>query len=434
MKNKKIRIGILLIIILICVYGFSKIFSKKDKFPLYTVKCGPFLIDVQASGLVESGRSIIISAPSNLRRGSFTIVDMVEEGTYVKEGDFLLQFDTSELMENVETYENQLESAKASYESQLANNKQTMANLESSLKIEEYSLQQARISASNSKYEAENTQKEAELTLKKAEISYQQSVDEIEKTKEINKASLRQAEIQVKQAEISLRKVKEDLANLTIKSPGEGLVVYKKTWEGDGLEKLKVGSSVWRGLPLMEIPEGGNMNVALNVNEVDISNIQKGQKVLVNIDALPGNKYTGEITSIASLAHEDDKTGKKVFEVEVKINEISDDIKPGMSSDCQIIVAQMDNVISVPIDAVSQNGGQTGIYNASGKFIPVKTGKVSSDLIVIKRGLEEGDKIRLTKTSGSGENLHEEMDMQQRSMRGSGPKPGGRPGGRPRMK
>jgi HlyD family secretion protein len=399
LKSKKFRIAMLIIIILAVVFGVSKI-GQKENYPLFEVKRGEFLIDVVADGLIEAGSSTMISSPSRIW-GNVRIIKLVDEGTYVKPGDFLIQFDTAEFMERVQNSENELEKAKASYESEIANIEKTRADLESQLKIEEYSLEQTRLQAKNSQYEAENKRKEIEYTLKKAEISYNQLVDKINKNKEINKASLRQAELKMEQAEISLQRAKDDLAKLTITSPTEGLVVYKKIWGANGREKIKVGSSPWRSQPLMEIPDRSNMKVELNVNEVDISSLEKGQKVNIKVDALPEQVFTGEIINIASLAHEDEDSGKKVFEVEVHINELSEQLKPGMSSECQIIISQMDDVISIPIDAVVKKGEETGIYNAAGKFVPVKTGRVSSDLIVIEEGLNEGDKIRLMKSANS---------------------------------
>lgn len=399
LKNKKFRITVIVIILIAVIFGMKKI-RKKENYPLFEVHKNEFLIDVVADGLVEAGSSTVISSPSRIW-GNVRIIKLVDEGTYVKPGDFLIQFDTAEFSERVQNCENELEKAKAAYESEIANIDKTKADLDSQLKIEEYSLEQTRLQAKNSKYEAENKRKEIEYTLKKAEISYNQLVDKIEKNKEINKATLRQSELKVSQAEISLQRAKDDLAKLTLTSPGEGLVVYKKIWGANGREKIKVGSTPWRSQPLMEIPDRSNMKVLLNVNEVDISSIEVGLKVNIKVDALAENIFTGHITSIASLAHDDEDSGKKVFEVEVHINELSEQLKPGMSAECQIIIAQMEDVISIPIDAVTKKGKVTGVYNAKGKFVPVKTGRVSSDLIVIEEGVTEGDKIRLMKTGNS---------------------------------
>ncbi|MBN2281358.1 MAG: efflux RND transporter periplasmic adaptor subunit [Candidatus Marinimicrobia bacterium] len=414
LQKKSLRIIFIIILIIAGFYGISKI-SKKENYPIFNVKRGEFLIDIYADGLVEAGNSTIISSPSRIW-GDVRIIKLVDEGQYVKQGDFLIQFDPTQFTERIQTLENELEKARAAYESEVANIEKTRADLESQLKIEEYSLEQTRLRAKNAQYEAENKRKEIEYSLKKAEISYQQLVDKIEKNKEINKASLRQAELKVSQEEISLQRAREDLEKLTITSPGEGIVVYKQLWGPNGREKVKVGSTPWRSQQLLEIPDKSNKKVIINVNEVNISSLKIGQKVNIRIDALPEKLFQGEITHIASLAHEDEDSGKKVFEVEVVINEIFDALKPGMSANCQIIVEQIPNVISIPIDAVTKKDDVIGVYNALGKFIPVKTSKVSSDLILVEEGLKEGDQIRLIKTEDAGI-VPQEKKLMQKAVR-----------------
>ncbi len=411
-KSKSFRFITVIIIVIAVLYGINKI-GKQENYPLFKVNRGEFLIDVFADGIIQAGSSTIVNSPSRIW-GNVRIIRLVDEGTYVKEGDFLIQFDTAEFEERVQNAQNELDKAEAAYESQLANIEKTRADLESQLKIEEYSLEQTRLRAKNAKYEAENKRKEIEYSLKKAEISYNQLVEKIEKNKEINSAALRQAELKINQAKMNLQRAKDDMAKLTITAPSEGLVVYKKIWGPNGREKIKVGSTPWRSQPLMEIPEKSNMKVVLNVNEVNISSIDTSLNVNITIDALPEKTFTGIINNIASLAHEDENSGKKVFEVEVKINEVFEGLRPGMSADCQIIVEQLRNVISIPIDAVTNSDGKIGVYSAGGKFIPVKTGKVSSDLIVIEEGLKAGDEIRLIKSQSTEKDKQKNKPDRQR--------------------
>lgn len=407
--NKRIKIILFLIIFPFIIFGLLKI-EKKKKYPLFNVKKGKFLIDFLTEGTIHASNSTYINTPMRVW-GNIRIIKLAEEGKYVNEGDFLIQFDTLEFKERVQNNENELEKSKAAYESQVANIEKSKAEMESQLKIEEYSLEQTKLNAKNAKYEAENKRREIEYSLKKAEISYNQLIEKIENTKEINKATLRQAELKVHQAEISLQRAKDDMARLTINSPCGGLVVYKKIWTSSGKkEKIKIGSTPWPGLALMEIPDKSHMKVILNVNEVNISSLKLNQPVNIAVDALPEQKFTGKIVNIANLAHDDEISGKKVFEIEVKVNELSEGLKPGMSTDCQIIIENIENVISIPIDAITKKDEEIGVYNSRGKFVPIKTGKASSDLIIVEQGLKEGDSIRLIKTPKSNKSTRKKTE------------------------
>jgi len=401
LKQKRFQILLVIVVIIASLFGISKI-GKKENFPLFYVEKGEFLIDIFADGILEAGNSTLINSPSRIW-SDLRIISLVDEGTFVKEGDLLIQFDTAQLLENSKTHENELEQAKASYESAEANIAKTKADLESQLKIEEYSLEQTRLRAKNAKYEADNKRKEIEYSLKIAEINFEQLIDKIEKTNEIDKATLRQSEIKINQAELKLKKIRDDLGKLTITSPGEGIVVYKKVWSGSGPEKIKVGTTTWGGQPLMELPDKSNKKVIVNIDEVNISSLKLDQVVNIKIDALPEKEFKGRVTKIASLAKDDEDSGKKVFEIEVLIDEIFEELKPGMSAECQIIVEQIDDVLSIPIDAITKKEGEIGVYNASGKFVQIITGKVSSDLIIVKEGLKDGDEIRLVKSQNTNQ-------------------------------
>jgi len=365
--------------------------------PLYTLNRGHFLIDVETKGEVKAIDSYVITSPSKVW-GNIRIVRMVDEGTYVKKGDFLIQFDTAEFMQRLQEAQNDLETALANQESRQADIKKQAADLDSQLKIETYNLEQMRLRAQNAIYEAENKRKEIEFSLKKAEIAFQQLVDKIESSQKINHANLRQAEIQVEQARLRVQRAEEDLSLLTITSPTEGLVVYREIWGATGQEKVKVGASPWRNQPLLEIPDQSRMKVRLTVNEADISLIRNDQTVNIRLDAIVDTVYTGTIFRIANLAQRDSRSRKKVFEIEVNINAQDERLKPGMSARCQIIVEEIPDTLFIPIDALVTINERTGVLTADGSFRPLKTGKSNANFILIESGLREGESIRLKKS------------------------------------
>ena len=164
--------------------------------------------------------------------------------------------------------------------------------------------------------------------------------------------------------------------------------------------KLKVGYSPWRGQALLEIPGENKMKVAIKVNEVDISKLALEQKVNVTLDAIPDTTFTGLVKDIAALANRDSKTKKNVFDVEVHLNETDARLKPGMSAHTQIIIDEIPDVLSVPIDAITIENERTWVTDSDGDQVEIETGKSSSDFIIVEKGLEDGDEIRLNQESG----------------------------------
>ncbi|WP_456409051.1 efflux RND transporter periplasmic adaptor subunit [Caldithrix abyssi] len=390
-KSRRFRITLTAIVVLLIVFLFL---PEKDQALLFTVKRGDLLIRIPVDGELQAVESFIVKAPSNVW-GNIRIVKLAPEGSIVKKGDFLIQFDTSEQMQRLQEAQNKLETALANLASTKADIQNEMAELENDIKMETYSLEQARLQAKNAIYEAENKRREIELNLKKAELRYAQLLRKKESLQKIHQARLRQAELEVEQARLEVKQRQEDLKRLTIYSPADGLVVYKKVWESGGMTKLKVGYTPWRSQALIEIPSHSKMKVMASINENEISRVKKGQQVEVRLDAIKDTLFSGTVTDIATLARQDDEKEKNVFDIEILINEADPRLKPGMTAHCNILVQKIENVLQVPIDAVQIKEGKSFVLDEDGDPIAIKTGQSNDDFVVVTEGLKEGDRIQL---------------------------------------
>ncbi len=389
-NHKYVSSGVLLAFLFFAFWLWP---SKSDAI-LFTVKRGELVVSVPMDGELKAVESFLVKAPANVW-GNIRIVKLVPEGTLVKKGDFLVQFDTSEQIQRLQEAKNKFETALAALASTKADIQNQMAELESSIKMEKYSLEQARLRAKNAVYEAENKRREIELSLKKSELSYQQLVEKKQSLEKINAAKLRQAELEVEQAKLKVQQAEDNLKKLTLISPADGLVVYRKVWDSGGMTKLKVGYTPWRSQALIEIPSQNRMKVVGSINEIEISRIKKGELSEIRLDAIKDTVFTGKVSEVATLAHKDRETGKNVFDIEILINEEDPLLKPGMTAHCKIIVDRLKNVLSVPIDAVQLKNGKSIVYKPHGKPLTIETGISNGDFVVVKKGLEEGDKIQL---------------------------------------
>lgn len=398
---KQKRIWLILAVLLILALT-SYLLPGKEEHLLYTVKKDDLEITIPVEGELQAVESFVVKAPANVW-GNIRIVKLVPEGTVVKKGDFLIQFDTSEQDQRLHEAQNKLETAQANLASTRADIQNEMAELENNIKMEAYSLEQARLRAQNAIYEAENKRREIELNLKKAELSYQQLLKKKESLQKIHQARLRQAELEVEQARLQVKEAEEDLQKMTILSPADGMVVYKKVWDTNGMTKLKVGHTPWRSQPLLEIPSQNKMKVMANIDENEISRLKKELPVEIRLDAIKDTVFTGKVTEISTLAHEDDETEKNVFDIEILINEIDPRLKPGMTAHCNILIQKIENVLLVPMDAVQIRDGKSFVLDEDGDPRQIETGESNGDFVVVKAGLKEGDQIRLQAAGSPGQ-------------------------------
>jgi len=195
--------------------------------------------------------------------------------------------------------------------------------------------------------------------------------------------------------EKNIARTKTIIDSVSMTAPVEGIVIYGKTWITDGeREKVKMGISVWEGWSFMSVSSLNEMDVHFKINEVDMSKIKKGQKVLFYIAADPSKTLEAEIYDIANIAMVSESDANQVCSILVKAKIMADskkmNFKPGMSVNAEITIDERRDILCVPRTAISSGGF---VRLANGEKRKVVTG--TSDLfdVEIKSGLEPGEVI-----------------------------------------
>ena len=159
--------------------------------------------------------------------------------------------------------------------------------------------------------------------------------------------------------------------------------------------------------------------------------------VEITLDAVPGETFTGKVTKKGTLARKKDYNSKiNVFDVEVTFQEINAQLKPGMSAACNIIVDRLEDVVSVPLEAVFEKEGKPVVYLKNKKDIEVVVGRRNDMVIEIVEGLKGDEEICLVDPTLDEQGLPgdkaTEPELNKSPSSNSSPKPGGRPGRRGR--
>ncbi len=413
-KSKSTRYGGAFFFIAIILILIWKLSFSTNTLPSFTVQQGDFLIPITTKGEMRAVNSISITVP-RARGYSIRITRLIPEGAVVKKGDFLVQFDTSEITETIHKRENELKNAIAELNKLKANIESTRKDLESQLEMQKYSYEQAELQLKKMEFESEARRREEELSMKKAEIALNQAKYRLLAQKAIDKASLQKAQLTIDQAQSNLDAAKKNLKEMTILSPANGMVVYNRIWGPSGLQKVKVGDTPWYGQAILEIPDLSKMYVKTKVNEVDIDRLRKGQLVSVTVDAVPGLELSGKVSSIAALAHNDPATNNKVFDVNVSLDSTAQQLKPGMTATCKIITDRLKNVMSVPLESVFEKDGKTIVYvlTPKPKAREVDIGEKNEDFVIIKKGLKPGEKVSLWDPTKPFREMGKELPSEQ---------------------
>jgi HlyD family secretion protein len=197
-------------------------------------------------------------------------------------------------------------------------------------------------------------------------------------------------DIAAAEARISALNATINLAELT--APFSGTVTEVKAMVGD---QVTAGTQAFR------IDDLSHLLVDVQIPEVDINSIDVGQNVDLTFDAIINKAYQGRVVSVANIGTA--QSGLVNFEVTVEILNPDEQVRPGMTAAVNIIINQLENVLTVPNRAVRLVDNETVVYllkNGSIEKVAIDIG-ASSDTIseVLSGDIKEGDKVILNPPS-----------------------------------
>jgi RND family efflux transporter MFP subunit len=183
----------------------------------------------------------------------------------------------------------------------------------------------------------------------------------------------------------------------SVRAPAPGMVIYVREWNG----KKKGVGSMWNAwdATVATLPDLTQMESETYVNEVDVRKLALGQKVQISLDADPTKKLSGTVTHIANVGEQRPNQDSKVFEVKIEVATADTTLRPGMTTSNAIETASIPNVLSVPLEAVVTEAGYSYVFKKSGRGVVkqmVETGAMNDNEIVVRRGVEAGDRVLLT--------------------------------------
>ncbi len=268
-----------------------------------------------------------------------------------------------------------------------------------------------------------------------------QQLEQAEADLEVARANLEAAEYGVEVATATLDEQNDRLSRTVFTAPIDGRVIRLNVEEG---ETVIVGTMNNPGSLILSIADLSVVEVVVQVDETDVPRLSIGDSAQVTIDAFPNRSFTARVTEIANSAIQDPSTtagsGQQAaidFEVVLTLDPTDADLRPDLSATAEIITDTRDDVLSIPIIALTVRDDTTstspdaadgapadieGVFvveNGLVRFRPVQVGIAGRDYFEVLSGLEvgdtvvagpyqtirtlnDGDAVRATPASGSG--------------------------------
>jgi len=371
------------------------------------VKRGDFTITVTTSGELSARESVDIRAPANAQQAriyQLTIESIVPEGTVVDSGDVVAELDRSQAATRLSEVTLALEKATAVYEQAMLDSTLTLSQARESIRTMELELEERLIAVDQAVYEAPSIRRQAEIDHEKADRALAQARINYVTQEEQARAKMREVGADMGRERNQLQIVQLVMTGFTVRAPAPGMVIYVKEWNG---RKKVAGSQVSPWDPTVAtLPDLTQMESITYVNEIDIRKIQAGQPVSLTLDSDPDKRLTGTVTTVANVGEQRPNTDAKVFEVRIEIETADTTLRPGMTTGNAIQTGLYEDVVYVPIEALSNEDGVPFVFKQDGGRVrkqEVVTGAMNENEVIIERGLEENDRLLLVPPANAAE-------------------------------
>lgn len=308
MKKIGIRVLALLIVAAAAFWGyrfFQQFQQKQQVIPTTAVRKGDVIIRSYGRGELRAVRSVTLIAPNLF--GTVQITRLAPLGSFAREKDLVVEFDDSEVQSRLEEKQLELEQLdeqlkKAQAELEIRNNQDQVDLLRA-----RFAVQRAQLEVKRNELLSPIDQKKNLLNLEEAQRALKQLESDIKSRLESSQAELAVLRERRNKAVLELNREKMRLRQVKLLSPISGLVAIRQNrgnymMRGMQLPDLREGDQIFPGLPVADVLDLSELEVAAKVGELDRANLHEGQDVTIRLDAVPDKLFHGKIKSLSGTA------------------------------------------------------------------------------------------------------------------------------------
>ncbi len=421
-------------------YAASLVFQSAEATPrssmlTHTVQRGEMLVTVTEDGNVESAKNVEIKCQV---AGGSSILSIVKDGNEVKQGDKLVELDASAL-------EDQINAQKITYEKA----RSAMVQAEKDFQVAEISVKEYE----EGTYKKEIQDAEAQITIALENLRTSQNVlqhsqrmfrkgyisslelegqqfsvqrsqleldsartakdvlDNFTKVKMLkdlgSKVETAKAKMESEKAafaleESRLKRLEDQKGYCVITAPQDGMVVYANEQSGSRFggqsgPQVEEGATVRERQTILRLPDLSQMQVKVNVHETKVEQLRIGMRARIRI---LDRELQGAVSSIANQPEPTSffSASVKEYGTIVKIDGQPAGLRPGMTSEVEILVAHLKDVLTLPVAAVVEQRGKYFCWVAAGGKTERRSlvlGLNNDRFVEVKDGVAAGEQVLL---------------------------------------
>ncbi|MDR0843244.1 MAG: efflux RND transporter periplasmic adaptor subunit [Acidobacteriota bacterium] len=376
--------------------------SGAPAIPAIEVERSDFVDYVELRGEIAVGSASVVKAPYGA--GNLQILKLVPNGTKVRKGDAVVSFDPTNLKRDADQYRAALRQADAEVERVRAQQRLQEEQSKTDVVSAEFGLEVARLDASTRDVVPAIESEKNLLAVAKAEQKMRELDAKLASSRAAAEADMARFLRQRDKAREDLEQVERNMAELVLKSPGDGVISLLPNSQArtsilsGSSPTFKEGDRAYSGATIAELPDMTTIYAAAPVYESDRGRVEVGQPVVMRVEAVPDRDHLGVVGEISTLAGIDTSSVpvRKSFDLKVQMEQPDPRLRAGMTATIRVEVERIPDAVVIPSEAVFERGGHLVVYVLEGSRYrerQVRLSRRNGSQVMIASGLEPGERI-----------------------------------------
>jgi len=366
---------------------------------------------------IKAGEFVAIRGPSGCGKttllltvgGMLRLVTLAQTGTSVKSESAVVEFDPADQQYTLEQEKMDLAEAEQNIVKIRADAAVQVAQDEVALLTARFDVRRGELDATANEFIGAMDAEKNKLSLEEARRRLAQLQEDVKSRTATNQASLAVALEKRNKALLSMQRAQQVIDSLVIRAPFDGVVSVKENRDASGgmifygmiLPEYRAGDQIWPGRPVVDVIESGRMEVRAKIDESDRPNLVAGQNAVVEVDALPGEKFTAKVGQLSGLASRanffESSSATRLFDVSLQFDKPDPRLKAGGSVRVTLDGKELQDALHIPRQAVFDKNGKNYVFVKTGEHFEPRDVKVEqrTESRVVISGLPQGTEIAL---------------------------------------
>lgn len=375
--------------------------SSAPDVPTSEVTLGDFFDEVPLRGEIKAGRSIVMLAPTDA--GQLRIMRIARDGSTVKKGDVVVEFDGSTVERTIEEKRSEVRQLDADIARIQSQSRTKESEAVTTSTNSQYDVKKAELEYSGREMLPRVDGEQKRLKMLDAEQKHAEAEAVLASVRAGARADLSAAQQKREKARRELERAERQKTTLRLQAPGDGIFSIMPNWQAGGFDNARPfqeGDRAWSGAQIAELPEVSTLNASARADEIERGRLDIGQPVSIRVEAVPDRELRGKIESISVLAKADFSTWPppRTFDLRVALDALDARLRPGMTASLRVVVGVLKQVRLVPARAVFASNGEDVAWVVERRGVERRVlhiARRNAEIVAVNDGLSPGDRVAL---------------------------------------